>query len=378
MLVRKIIPAVLAGAAVLAVAGGAFANVTANKDVTLSVDGMAQDVTTTSGTVADFLDAQGIALSDHDVVAPAPETKLADGTRIAVQYGRQVTVTVDGRPQSFWTTATTVDDALNARRIQTAGAELSTSRSTSIGRQGLAFALATMKSVAIKVAAREHRLETTAQTVGQALTEARITVDADDIASSDTDAPLTDGMKLTVVKVEVEQVTMRRDVDYETVSKNSDDLEKGDTLVDREGKTGVRTEVYTEVRHDGSLKSRKKTSAKITREPTDKIVLVGTKEQPAAAADKSSSGSSGTPRTPGNSVWDRLAWCETGQRWNTDSVPGYSGGLGFAHSSWKAYGGSGSRAAGHSREEQIAVAKRILADVGWKAWPACSRKLGLR
>ena len=378
MLVRKIIPAVLAGATVLAVAGGTFAFVTLNKDVTLSVDGVAQDVTTTSSTVGDLLGAQGIALSDHDVVAPAPDTKLADGTRVAVRYGRQVTVTVDGRPQSFWTTATTVDDALKARQIETAGGELSTSRSASIGREGVAFALATKKSVAIKVGKREHTLETTAATVGQALTEAKITVDANDIASSDTDAALADGMELTVVKVEVEKVIKRRDVDYDTVSKNTNDLEKGDTKVDRAGKTGVRTVVYTEVRHDGKLKSREKTSSKITKKPTDKIVLVGTKQPSPASTDDSSSASTGNPRTPGNSVWDRLAWCETGQRWNTDSVPGYSGGLGFAHSSWRAYGGSGSRAAGHSREEQIAVAKRILADVGWGAWPACSRKLGLR
>ena len=31
-----------------------------------------------------------------------------------------------------------------------------------------------------------------------------------------------------------------------------------------------------------------------------------------------------------------------------------------------------------SREEQIVVAERVLAQQGWGAWPACSRKLGLR
>ncbi len=31
-----------------------------------------------------------------------------------------------------------------------------------------------------------------------------------------------------------------------------------------------------------------------------------------------------------------------------------------------------------SREEQIVVAERVLAKQGWGAWPACSRKLGLR
>ena len=157
MLVRKIIPAVLAGATVLAVAGGTFAFVTLNKDVTLVRRRCGRRTSRPRQAPSrDLLGAQGIALSDHDVVAPAPDTKLADGTRVAVQYGRQVTVTVDGRPQSFWTTATTVDDALNARQIETAGGELSTSRSASIGREGVAFALATMKSVAIKVGKREH------------------------------------------------------------------------------------------------------------------------------------------------------------------------------------------------------------------------------
>ena len=374
---RKIIPAVVAGATVMAVAGGTFAYVTANKDVTLAVDGKTTDATTLSGTVGEFLGSQGIALTDHDVVAPAPETALTDGTRIAVQYGRQVTITVDGKPQTFWTTATTVDEALRARSIQVAGGDLSTSRSAGIGRQGLAFALETMKSVRIEVGDTEHSLKTTAQTVGDALTEAKVTVDSDDIASAKAGVPLTDGMKLSVVKVDVKTVTKKRDVDFDTVYKNTAKMDKGETKVDRKGRSGTRTIVYREVRKDGELASRKKTSSKITTKATDKIVLVGTKE-PAPAAATSAGSSGGSSSGGGNGVWDRLAWCETGQRWNTDSVPGYSGGLGFAHSSWRAYGGSGSRAAGHSREEQIAVAKRILADVGWKAWPACSRKLGLR
>ncbi|KAA1011253.1 transglycosylase family protein, partial [Pseudonocardia sp. EV170527-09] len=53
------------------------------------------------------------------------------------------------------------------------------------------------------------------------------------------------------------------------------------------------------------------------------------------------------------------------------------GGLQFSPSTWKAYGGSG---AAHeaSRDEQIAVAERVQAAQGWKAWPACSKRLGLR
>ncbi len=76
-------------------------------------------------------------------------------------------------------------------------------------------------------------------------------------------------------------------------------------------------------------------------------------------------------------TWDQLAQCESGGNWSASTGNGYSGGLQFAPGTWRANGGSGS-AANASREEQIAVAQRVLASQGWGAWPACSRKLGLR
>ena len=75
------------------------------------------------------------------------------------------------------------------------------------------------------------------------------------------------------------------------------------------------------------------------------------------------------------SVWDRVAQCESGGNWSTNPGNGYYGGLQFSASTWRAYGGSGS-AANASREEQIAVAERVLAAQGWGAWPVCSRKAG--
>jgi hypothetical protein len=75
------------------------------------------------------------------------------------------------------------------------------------------------------------------------------------------------------------------------------------------------------------------------------------------------------------SVWDRVAQCESGGNWNTNTGNGYYGGLQFSAGTWRAYGGSGS-AASASREEQIAVAERVLAAQGWGAWPVCSRNAG--
>ena len=63
------------------------------------------------------------------------------------------------------------------------------------------------------------------------------------------------------------------------------------------------------------------------------------------------------------SVWDKVAQCESGGNWNTNTGNGYYGGLQFSASTWRAYGGSGS-AHNASREQQIAVAERVLAAPG--------------
>jgi hypothetical protein len=79
----------------------------------------------------------------------------------------------------------------------------------------------------------------------------------------------------------------------------------------------------------------------------------------------------------GGSVWDRLAQCESGGNWATNTGNGYSGGLQFSAGTWQANGGSGS-AHTASRAEQIRVAQRVQASQGWGAWPSCSSRLGLR
>ena len=78
--------------------------------------------------------------------------------------------------------------------------------------------------------------------------------------------------------------------------------------------------------------------------------------------------------------WDKLAKCESGGRWNINTGNGYHGGLQFSPSTWAAYGGKtyAPTANKATREQQIAVAEKVLAKQGWNAWPSCSRKLGLR
>lgn len=75
----------------------------------------------------------------------------------------------------------------------------------------------------------------------------------------------------------------------------------------------------------------------------------------------------GPAEARGGATWDRLAGCESGGNWRADTGNGFSGGLQFAHSTWRSFGGGryASRASRASRSQQISVAERVLARQGW-------------
>ncbi|HEX3197854.1 MAG TPA: ubiquitin-like domain-containing protein [Propionibacteriaceae bacterium] len=366
---RKIIPVVAAGATTLALAGTTFGYANLNKDVTLSIDGQTSHVRTSADSVGALLKSKGIEVNGHDVVAPNMDAKVQDGTRVAVKFGRQVTFTIDGEQQTVWTTAITVDDALAALGIDLAGAKLSTSRSSSIGRQGLAIIIGTRKTVIIIDEGKKRTITTTGLTLADALAAAKISVDRDDKLSASPTTQLVDGSKFTFIRVDITSKTKKLKVDFSTDRKKSSTLKKGVTKIDTPGVAGVRKVTYRLVRHNGEIVDRTKIKSKLIKKPVTEVILVGTKTTTA----KKSSGSS----TPSGSVWDKIAECESGGDWSINTGNGYYGGLQFSLSTWRAYGGSGYPHKA-SREEQIRIAKKVQAADGWGAWPACTAKLGLR
>jgi resuscitation-promoting factor RpfA len=97
----------------------------------------------------------------------------------------------------------------------------------------------------------------------------------------------------------------------------------------------------------------------------------------ALAGTASAAPSVGSPQN--DATWDKLAKCESTNNWDADTGNGFKGGLQFTPSTWKAFGGQqyASTPDQASREEQIAVAKKVQAEQGWKAWPTCTKKLGM-
>lgn len=84
----------------------------------------------------------------------------------------------------------------------------------------------------------------------------------------------------------------------------------------------------------------------------------------------------GTKWEPSPIDWDDLAACEAGGNWSTDAF--HDGGLQFHPETWRGYGGEEYAPHAHqaTREQQIVIARRVLASEGAGAWPTCARRLG--
>jgi murein DD-endopeptidase MepM/ murein hydrolase activator NlpD len=78
-------------------------------------------------------------------------------------------------------------------------------------------------------------------------------------------------------------------------------------------------------------------------------------------------------------TWNKVAACESGGNWSVNAGNGYYGGLQFTQSTWEAYGGTAyaRRADLAAKDQQIAVAEKVLEGQGPGAWPVCSGHAGL-
>jgi cell wall-associated NlpC family hydrolase len=78
-----------------------------------------------------------------------------------------------------------------------------------------------------------------------------------------------------------------------------------------------------------------------------------------------------------DSEWDLVSRCESGGNWAINTGNGFHGGLQFTTATWNSFGGGqyAAEAERATKEQQIAIAERVLAGQGHGAWPVCGSPL---
>ncbi|MFJ6393090.1 ubiquitin-like domain-containing protein [Streptomyces sp. NPDC091972] len=357
---RRLLPQALV---VAFLAGGTTAFVAKDKAIELTVDGKPRTLHTFADDVGELLAEEGVAVGAHDVVAPAPGEQLANGDEVAVRYGRPVRLTLDGHRREVWTTARTVDAALEQLGVRAEGAYLSTSRSRRIGREGLALDVRTERSVTIMADGRARTIRTNAATVADAVEEAGVTLSGMDTTSVAPGSFPREGQTVTVLRITGSREVREERIPFREERSEDPSLFKGTEVVDQVGVPGVRRVTYSLRTVNGVRQKPRRTRAEVVREPRTQIVRVGTKPMPTSV------------RGADHLNWQGLAVCESGGRPNAVDPSGTYGGLyQFDTRTWQGLGGSG-RPQDAPAAEQTLRAKKLYVRRGASPWPHCGGRL---
>lgn len=362
---------ILLGAVIVALVGGTTAFITSDKALTVTVDGVPRHIHTFATTVAGVLDEEGIEVGQRDIVAPGMDTKVTDGTRIAVRFGRMISVNLDGKHREVWTTALTVQQALDQLGIRDRDAFVSVSRSQPIGRAGLAFDVRMPRQVLLSVEGHKRKIETTAETVADAIRGAGVPLRDRDFVLPGLDAYPDEGDQIRVFRVTGKAVTRTESVAAPTKVVYDDTMTEGERSVVKRGKDGSRRVVYEFAWLDGKWAIKRTLVVLAMKKPVDRVVRVGTKAEPPPPAPSPS-----VPSGSGSGLnWAALAQCESGGNPRAVSPNGlYFGLYQFSLSTWASVGGSGNPIDASS-SEQTQRAQILYDRAGDSPWPVCGSRL---
>ncbi|WP_308295088.1 ubiquitin-like domain-containing protein [Streptomyces sp. NK08204] len=358
--VRRLLPQALV---VAFLAGGTTAFVAKDKAVELSVDGRTRMLHTFADDVSELLAEEGVHVGAHDMVAPGPGAALASGDEIGVRHGRPLRLTLDGERREVWTTARTVEGALQELGVRAQGAHLSASRSRSIGRAGLALDVRTERVVTIMADGRSRTIRTNAATVREAVADAGITLHGQDITSVPPDSFPRDGQTVTVLRVTGSREVREEQIPFEVERTDDPSLFKGTEVVEQSGRPGLRRITYLLRTVNGVRQKPRQERSEVVRRPRKQLIRVGAKPLP--------------PSVHGvdHLNWQSLAVCESGGRPHAVDPSGTYGGLyQFDTPTWHSLGGSG-RPQDAPAQEQTFRAKKLYLQRGAAPWPHCGARL---
>jgi len=334
--------------------------------VVVSVDGDEHTLRTYAATVGEVLEQLEVEVRAQDEVVPSEAAPVADGIEIEVDRAITVEVVVGDVVEEVVAPVSTVGEVLDEAGLSELGeAEISPPPSAPVADGDTVELRQPADPVTIEVDGGLVRLTTRAGSVGQLLDDVGIEVGENDRVVPGLASTVEPHTVVSIARValdaEVEEIVL----EHGEERVETDELLRGTTRVGEEGSDGLRLDTYEVVVVDGEEIGRMLVSEEIVEEPRDRVVLVGTFDPP--------------PPSNGDTVWDDLAECEANGNWAHDRGR-YHGGLQFHPDTWRRHKPAGYPRYAYqaSREQQIEVGERVKASQGWRAWPYCSRLLGLR
>jgi uncharacterized protein YabE (DUF348 family) len=397
------------GAVLAALTATGVAWVSSGKSVTVEIDGQSQVVQTHASTVAEVLDRAGVRLDAHDVLAPAANRNVTDGSHIVIKRGRLVTVRINDLERGVWVNASNVDQVLT--EIGVAADErtyVSASRSSRVPSSGpFRLQVRTPAEVRLVTETLKRTVVTTAPTVAEFLAmQGVVLTDHDDVNVPLTSYPA-EGTTVLVRDTRGVRIARTRPIPFKTRQIIDPAIPAGTLKLRAPGARGVLVLYFRQQSQSGRMITTADGS-RIARAPRDRIVVAGgrtavaqpaaaakpkavvvvkrkppavTKKPPSRRAAEKPIATSRPKKGPSHKPaadklnWRALASCESGNNPRAVSSGGtYRGLYQFMLDTWRGVGGVGDPI-NATRDEQTYRAQILYRRAGAGAWGSCGSRL---
>ena len=285
---KRAVAGTVAGAVLVGGAGTALAT---QKQVTVDVNGEETNVRTYAADVAGALSSAGVEVAPEDLVYPAPGEKLSSGDTVTVRTAKPVAVVIDGVAQEITSTAGTVGELIDQAGVAGHSA-VDVDRDQPV-THGMNLDVTTPKIVALRDGGDLTYVSAAAKTVGDLLSARGVTFDTDDrlnVALSDAIMP---GMEIVLDRVSTvdrpETVVVEAPAEYV----DDDSLDEGEEEVREKGEQGETKVIHRTVTVNGKVESEGVAEEKEVKKAKPALIARGTKQagNTGAAAPAVASGS---------------------------------------------------------------------------------------
>jgi resuscitation-promoting factor RpfB len=191
-----------------------------SKQAVIIDDGLAYQVSFSGAkTIGELLATVGVPMGEQDDVFPSQDTKALPGMTVFVRRAKAVSATVDGGTKEWRTLSKTVEEAI---------------------------------------------------------ADAGITLDEDDIVKPAREEAVHAGTKISIVRVEVREESVEKAVAFDKKANEDDKLSWRKTIVTQKGEKGIDRLTYRVSSHDGKEVNRKLIKTERIKDPVTEITTQGT------------------------------------------------------------------------------------------------------
>lgn len=242
-------------------------------------------------TVEKTLTDNSIILKEKDEITPAKDSVITSDLTVEIKRYCTVSVYADGQSKTVSLVGATVEDAIKEAGL-TVGEEDTVSYPLDKALfDNMRIKIGRVVNVSVTVDGETKPYKVSAENVEKALQKSGVTLGENDIVSPPKNQQVTDGMLITVQRVEIKEETVKQEIDFTSKEENDSSIYPEDGYTKQKGEKGEKELLMKKYFIDGNFDREEVISEKTVKEPVDQIKVAGTKARPVATPPPSNNNS---------------------------------------------------------------------------------------